>query len=206
MYEIDVASPCDEDWSRMAGEGAVRRCEACAHEVHDLSAMRREDAHALLQSRGEARLCVRYRVDASGELIFADDAPVGRLSAQLDGARRLLAAAALAAPLLLSACEPVPAAPTPAAQAPLVIQEGQPVQIAPIEALGAARPPAFTRAEPAAEAVEVEVVEEPAPIAEVVVEVPAIEEAPRNKKKPKPRYRHKGKPPKEIQEYLGYYL
>lgn len=133
--ELSIPEPCGASWEQMSGQGARRHCSSCDKDVHHLSMMRREDAHALLTSHKNKSLCVRYFVGADGDILFADDEPVahepaGRLRAQLSGARKLLAAAMVAAPLLLAACEQ-PGEPAPAAQAPLIIQEGQPVKVDP---------------------------------------------------------------------------
>jgi hypothetical protein len=159
--ELSIPEPCGASWEQMSGQGARRHCSSCDKDVHHLSMMRREDAHALLTSHKNKSLCVRYFVGADGDILFADDEPVahepaGRLRAQLSGARKLLAAAMVAAPLLLAACEQ-PGEPAPAAQAPLIIKEGQPVKVDP----GAATPPAFKPTPPA----------EPAPPAPAIHEV-----------------------------------
>jgi hypothetical protein len=52
--------------------GAGRHCSECDQTVHDLGAMSRAQALELLRDHVGARLCVRYRVDAGGQLRFAD--------------------------------------------------------------------------------------------------------------------------------------
>lgn len=51
---------------------AIRHCEQCSFEVHDLNAMTEADARALLQDQAGARLCVRYQSDRHGRIRFAD--------------------------------------------------------------------------------------------------------------------------------------
>lgn len=147
---LNIPKPCGANWEEMSGQGAQRHCASCDKDVHHLSMMTRDDAHALLSNRPAEGLCVRYFVADDGVILFADDLaneerPSGRLMAQLSGARRLLAAAAIAAPLLLAACDAPQAPAEPTAQSPLIIQEGKPVTLDP----GAAKPPAFKPSEPA---------------------------------------------------------
>lgn len=97
---LPILQACDEDWARMPGTATTRRCAACDHEVIDLSAMTAEAAIDAVFARA-GRACVRYRVDADGEIQFAPPRP-----------RRAPAALALS----LAACagwvdEPIAAAP-----------------------------------------------------------------------------------------------
>ncbi|MBI4748615.1 MAG: ankyrin repeat domain-containing protein [Acidobacteria bacterium] len=57
---VQVKSPCTEDWNEMVGNDEVRFCSHCSKHVHNLSAMTRREAEALvLKSNGN--LCIRYR-------------------------------------------------------------------------------------------------------------------------------------------------
>ncbi len=97
--------PCGADFSKMTAKDARRRlCAECDTVVHDLSAMQEGEASALLAST-EGRLCIRYLYDAkSGEIAFAQT-PVIPARSLARNARRVLTAAALAAPaILLEAC------------------------------------------------------------------------------------------------------
>lgn len=132
LAQLHIPKPCDEPWDGMSGGDTARFCDKCQHDVHDLSAMTRREAEALLAREGSA-LCVRY-VMRGDEMVFAPE-PGPRLMAQLQGLNRLVAAAALAVPLLLAGCDVPP--PEPTAQAPIIIQEGQPAQLQ-----GASRAPA----------------------------------------------------------------
>ncbi len=83
---------CDEDWGAMEGEAGRRRCDRCATEVHDLSALTPAEAEGLLAA-DDGRLCVRYRVDAAGEVLHRP--PAGRPTDRL-----LALAAVFALPVL----------------------------------------------------------------------------------------------------------
>ena len=59
LDRVQVKSPCTEDWNEMVGNGEVRFCSHCSQHVHNLSAMTRREAEALvLKSNGN--LCIRY--------------------------------------------------------------------------------------------------------------------------------------------------
>lgn len=71
---LPVLHPCDQDWSRMSGTRERRHCAACDRDVLDLSAMRAAAAIDALIARG-GQACVRYRIDADGEIEFAPPPP-----------------------------------------------------------------------------------------------------------------------------------
>lgn len=118
LEEIRFTFRCQEAWSEMSGDGAVRHCGHCDKDVHDLSALGRADAEALLrETRG--KICVRMSRTADGRVVTADDrpgaAPVARCGSftatKLRPARRTLwrrlstGAAAAAVVLQPGACE-----------------------------------------------------------------------------------------------------
>lgn len=90
-----------------SGGPAQRLCSACDKTVHDLSAMRAEDARALLAS-GPA--CVRYLYDASGKVLRAPlpaEARIVPASALLTRAAKskwLAAAMMAASAIVFEAC------------------------------------------------------------------------------------------------------
>lgn len=87
----------------MEGDAERRYCGVCQTHVHDLSAMRHDDAEALLRAAAGQRLCVRYSAEPDGSLRFRDLVPRSRLT-------RGLVRAAFAA-TMLAACksgEPAP--------------------------------------------------------------------------------------------------
>lgn len=59
LDRVKVVAPCHEDWDTMRGNDEVRFCSHCAKDVHNLSAMTRAGAEALIRKSG-GRLCVRY--------------------------------------------------------------------------------------------------------------------------------------------------
>jgi hypothetical protein len=75
LDHVKVAVLCPADWSQMYGDGRVRFCSECKLNVYNLSAMKREEAEALLMST-EGRLCVRLYRRADGTII-TQDCPVG---------------------------------------------------------------------------------------------------------------------------------
>jgi hypothetical protein len=112
LDRISIASPCSANWNDMQGDDRRRFCASCRLHVHDLSAMTRDDAEALLRAAGQGRVCVRLFRRADGR-VLTRDCPVGLR-------QKLRAAWARAAALWLclwgaSAC----AKPQPATGAPL---------------------------------------------------------------------------------------
>lgn len=76
LDRLTVASPCSASWADMLGDERVRFCVSCEKNVYNLSEMTRADAEALLASRGEGELCVRYYQRADGT-VMTTDCPVG---------------------------------------------------------------------------------------------------------------------------------
>ncbi len=106
---LPILSPCRESFAAMRGDGAVRACDRCDKEVHDLSAMTEPEARAVLRRARGARICVRYAGDGRGRVRF----------------RTLSVAAALAAsacsvavdpPSTVGAHAPAAVAPAPAGE------------------------------------------------------------------------------------------
>lgn len=118
-----VPKPCLEPWSGMDGDDRKRMCATCDTHVHNLSDMTEREAQALLAVSPD--ICILYSMDEQGEALYRDSAhPQWRLSLQLQGAQRLVQAAALAIPMLFAACEPAPQTP-PEVVSPIVVEEGK---------------------------------------------------------------------------------
>ncbi len=83
MKPIKVAAPCHESWDAMRGDGGRRFCGVCEEHVHDLSAMRHDEAQALLQTCAGERLCVRYTAEHDGSLRFRDLVPRASLTRKI---------------------------------------------------------------------------------------------------------------------------
>lgn len=73
LDRITVNQPCREDWDAMRGNDEVRFCSHCAKDVHNLSAMTRVEAEALIKKSG-GRLCVRYVTRADKTIVSAPPA------------------------------------------------------------------------------------------------------------------------------------
>ncbi len=95
---LPIASPCHESWDAMSGEAERRFCGVCQKDVHNLSAMKHEEAQALLRERAGEHLCVRYTAEADGTLRFRDLVPRASLT------RKIVRTAFAAS--LLAACTP----------------------------------------------------------------------------------------------------
>jgi hypothetical protein len=76
LDNVTVASPCPADWKAMTGDDQVRFCGQCQLNVYNLSAMTRDEAETLVQSK-EGRLCIRYYKRLDGK-IMTQDCIVGR--------------------------------------------------------------------------------------------------------------------------------
>lgn len=94
--DVPVDEPCGASWSAMDGEGTRRHCGHCDRDVVNLSEMTEREAEEFLEEH-EAP-CVRYHLTRDGKLVFRHP----QVERQQRGARRLLGAAALVAPLLLA--------------------------------------------------------------------------------------------------------
>ena len=103
LDQVRVGTPCDASWRDMPGSDQRRYCDQCDLHVHNLAAMQRAEAEALLAERGEGkRLCVRVEYEADGSLITADS----RLGSSAGPMK--IAAAALALGAGLASCSEEP--------------------------------------------------------------------------------------------------
>lgn len=91
LDQVEVASPCHEEWDLMVGSDRVRFCERCALNVYNLSAMSQPEAE-LLVLQTEGRLCVRFFRRPDGTML-TENCPVG---AQRERQRRGLLVAGTA--------------------------------------------------------------------------------------------------------------
>lgn len=76
LDRVGVAAPCRARWEDMKGDERVRHCAECNMKVHNISAMARDDAEALLRATIGERLCIRLYRRADGTII-TQDCPVG---------------------------------------------------------------------------------------------------------------------------------
>ncbi len=73
---LKVASPCNQSWKEMEGNGATRFCASCQKSVHNLSIMTADEAQGLLE-RAEEAPCVYFHARRDGSIIFGD-CPTGQ--------------------------------------------------------------------------------------------------------------------------------
>ncbi|UQA60968.1 hypothetical protein [Polyangium aurulentum] len=98
LSNLHVASPCNMDWNGMVGDDRVRFCGSCQKNVYNVSALKAEEAEALLSSK-EGKPCVRMFKRADGT-VLTSDCPVGARRVRL---RRVAAGAVVGAGLALTA-------------------------------------------------------------------------------------------------------
>jgi hypothetical protein len=100
--DVQIDSPCGLDFSKMTRAEATKRfCGDCRKHVHDLTRLTPGEIRELLATPATEGLCVRYVADERGRLVTLPDVPTSALTR---AKRIVLAAAALAAPLSLTAC------------------------------------------------------------------------------------------------------
>jgi len=75
LDQVQIASPCNASWSRMAGDDRVRFCAQCKLNVYNIAAMHRTEAEKLIRET-EGRLCARIYRRHDGTII-TDNCPVG---------------------------------------------------------------------------------------------------------------------------------
>lgn len=69
---LKISAPCPADWDAMKGDEQVRRCERCALNVYNLSALTADEARALIKAREGQRLCVRFYERDDGTVLTRD--------------------------------------------------------------------------------------------------------------------------------------
>jgi hypothetical protein len=68
---LKIEDPCLVDWGEMRGDERTRFCHGCRKQVHNLSAMSRDEAERLVcQSAGN--LCIRMTFDSVGAVVTVD--------------------------------------------------------------------------------------------------------------------------------------
>src|SRR5688500_10261308 len=92
LDDISIPVHCPVSWEGMSGDERARFCPTCSQTVHNLSAMTREEAAALVAAEG-ASACVRFYRRPDGTLVTRDchDSRTGRRGW---GLRRLIWACA----------------------------------------------------------------------------------------------------------------
>lgn len=103
--DIEIPEPCHADWDKMRPEERGRFCFDCRKKVHDLSAMTETEAERFVDASANDDICVSYRHDEDGGIVFRPAAPIVPISRL----RRRSAAVAVATAGLaatLAACTP----------------------------------------------------------------------------------------------------
>lgn len=72
LESITVPTRCTEDWEGMRGDDKIRHCFKCQKNVYNLSAMTREEAQNLLESRQDLKTCVRFFRRVDGTVVTSD--------------------------------------------------------------------------------------------------------------------------------------
>lgn len=69
---LPIHEPCHENWDAMDQESDARRfCDVCTKQVHDLSSMTERQARKVLKvESAKGRVCVRYRTQRDGGILF----------------------------------------------------------------------------------------------------------------------------------------
>ena len=70
---LELRFACGEDWDAFEGGQGKRHCERCSKHVYDLSVLRKSEAEALFREPPPEGLCVRYRHDGEGRILFRSD-------------------------------------------------------------------------------------------------------------------------------------
>ena len=86
LANMIIASPCDVPWAQMVGDDRVRHCAACKKDVHNLSAMTRDEIDGFLarQEPSGRAACVSLFQRVDGTVLTAD-CPVGVRRRRLRG-------------------------------------------------------------------------------------------------------------------------
>lgn len=152
MHELRFGQGCREDWEAMeqVDGGRRRACERCHKQVTDMSKMTEREALKFMETI-TPDVCLHVLHDDQGRVLFLPEpapsivtmpiTPRTTPTQTAEVSRRVsqLAALALAAPLVLAACEGEEVRAT--AQSPIELHEGQPAR------LGAASRPDYVPSE-----------------------------------------------------------
>jgi hypothetical protein len=72
LGNINIASPCPAEWSKMIGDERMRHCSECNLNVYNLSAMTEREVERLLAASNGQRLCTRFYRRADGTVLTQD--------------------------------------------------------------------------------------------------------------------------------------
>jgi hypothetical protein len=94
LDRITIASPCTASWDDMRGDDRIRHCAHCKLNVHNLSAMTRDEAEGVLTRLAAGRVCAQFYRRADGT-ILTQDCPVGLARIRAATRRALVRVAAI---------------------------------------------------------------------------------------------------------------
>ncbi|HVU64132.1 MAG TPA: hypothetical protein VHC70_09155 [Phycisphaerales bacterium] len=94
LDRIDIASPCSARWEDMRGDDRKRRCAQCNLDVHNIAALTRDEAEAVLQGLASGRVCAQFYRRPDGTILTAD-CPVGLVHIRRAARRAVMRVAAL---------------------------------------------------------------------------------------------------------------
>ncbi len=137
LGRISIASPCEEDWSKMTGDDRARSCARCQSTVYDLSELTALEARELILST-QGEVCVRFFTRADGT-VLTRDCPVGVTTKRRRG---VLASAALAVGALGAVAAFAPSVMGAPDDAPPVRDLSSPAPLEPLPTTAAAPAPA----------------------------------------------------------------
>jgi hypothetical protein len=106
LANLRLGFACKQRWEDMVGDDRVRACNGCDRQVFNLSAMTREEAEAVLATRGLTP-CVRFYRRPDGT-VMTTDCPAGT---RREGRRLAVVASSFAAGSALAAAPPAMAEP-----------------------------------------------------------------------------------------------
>ena len=72
LQNLMIPISCTAAWDDMAGNERVRYCGLCRKDVHNLSAMPKAEAAALLAGNVDGTLCVRFYRRGDGTVVTGD--------------------------------------------------------------------------------------------------------------------------------------
>src|SRR5262245_9398439 len=74
LERVSIQTPCSLSWEGLAGDAQKRFCGQCSRHVHNLSALRADEAEELL-AQSSGRLCVTYLPGPDGRPLTLPEAP-----------------------------------------------------------------------------------------------------------------------------------
>ncbi len=70
ITELQIESPCMEEWNKMSGDDSIRHCSKCRFNVYNFAEMTEEEINEILKTK--ERLCVRLYLRPDGTYMTKD--------------------------------------------------------------------------------------------------------------------------------------